>query len=137
MNLQFDPVSSQFNFLRSLGSSLLAGSEELISWQIDSTQAFVTRSSQQLKATLSGMAAAQKAENPQDAWQSLMHNTLEMTRDTLLASTDYQMESMRLLQKHGTESQKALAEAVHEQFAKIGADGQSEPSRSPKRRLAA
>lgn len=137
MTLQFDPVSSQFNFLRSLGSTLLAGSEELISWQIDSTQAFVTRSSLQLKATLSGMAAAQDSENPQDGWQSLMHSTLEMTRDTLQANMDYQMETIRLLQKHGGESQKALTEALHEQFAKIGADGQSEPSRNPKRRLAA
>ena len=137
MNLQFDPFSSNISLLRSLGSTLLAGSEELISWQIDSTQAFVTRSSQQLKATLSGIAAAQEAENLQDGLQSLVHDTLKMTRDTLAASTDYQMETMRLLQKHGGESQKVMAEALDEQFTKIGANTPGEQIRSPKRRLAA
>jgi len=137
MNLLLTPLASNGDIMRNLGYTILSGSKDLISCQIDSTDAFVTRSSQLLKATLSGLAIAQEPERLPEAIQSIMQNTLEMTRDTLVATTDYQIETMRLLQKHGAESQKLFAESLEHQFHKLETAMPSEQHPVQKRRQAA
>lgn len=137
MNLQFDPLSRNSELLRSLSATTLAGSEELVSWQIDSIQAFIIRSSQQFKAGLSDIAAVYEPATWQEGLQNLMLDTLKMSRDTLLAGTDYQMESMRLLQKRAAEVQEALVAALNEQPGNFDEVIASDKNKDAKRRLAA
>lgn len=137
MNLQFDPLSRNAELLRSLSATVLSGSEELISWQFDSTQAFITRSSQQIKANLSDIAATQEPATWQEGLQNLVLDTLKMSRDSLLAGTDYQMESLRLLQKHAAEVQEALVAALNEQLDNFDEVIPSDKNKDAKRRLAA
>lgn len=126
MNLQFDPLSRNINLFRNLSSTLLSGSEELMSWQIDSAQSFLTRGSQQLKAALADAGSAQEPAHWPETVQSGMRNAIRMTRDCLVATTDYQMEAMRLLQEQGAETQKLITAALNEQLVNIDVVGSRE-----------
>lgn len=137
MTPQFAPFTSNINLFRNLSSALLTGSAEFLSWQIDSTQAFITRSSQQLKAALSDLGSVQEPEQWPETMQNGLLKALKLSQDFLLASTEYQMESLRLLQAQSTETQKAIAEALNEQFAMVDASVQGDKSQPHKRRLVA
>lgn len=132
MNLQFDPLSRNINLFRNLSSTLLSGSEELMSWQIDSAQSFLTRGSQQLKAALADAGSAQEPAHWPETVQSGMRNAIRMTRDCLVATTDYQMEAMRLLHEQGAETQKLITAALNEQLVNIDVVGSREKRSSGK-----
>ncbi|MBS1158505.1 MAG: hypothetical protein H6R15_924 [Proteobacteria bacterium] len=137
MTTQFDPISSNINFFRNLSRSLLDSSEEFLSWQIDSAQAFITRNSKQLKSAL---AEASDLSEPEQ-WPATMQNTLlnafKLSQDYLLASTEYQLESMRQLQEQSVETQKTIAAALTEQFALGETLVTADQGQAQKRRLAA
>lgn len=119
MAIQSDPFSRNLDLFRSLTNSFLSGSETYCSWQLDSTQAAITRGSQQLRGIWSELSAAQAPENWSEALHNAMRNAIKMNRDLLITSTDYQMESMRLLQEIGAELQQVVTEAVNEQLVNI------------------
>lgn len=137
MNLKSDFLSRSIELLRSQNTSLLSGSEELLSWQIDSSQAFITRSSQQLRTILSDIAKALEPATCQEGLQNLLLDTLKMSHDTLLASTDYQMESTRLLQKQANEAQETLAALMNGQLSHFGEVIPAYKNQETKHRLAA
>lgn len=120
MNLQSDPLSRNINLFRNLGKALLSGSGEFMSWQIDSTQAFITRSSQELRTVWSDMGSAPESAQWPEMLQNGMHKAIKLNRDYLAASTDHQRESMRLLQEQLGEVQEILVESFSEQIAASG-----------------
>lgn len=117
MNLQSNLLFRNINLFHNLGNALLSGSGEFMSWQIDSTQAFITRSSQQLRTVWSDMSAAQAPAQWPEMLQNGMHKAIKLNHDYVVASTDYQMESMRLLQEQLGEVQEILVESFSEQIA--------------------
>jgi len=119
MILQTDPFSRTFELFRDLGTSLLSGSEEMASWQFDSLQESMTRNTQQLRTAMSEASAAQEPAQWPETIQHGMRNTIKMSRDYLIATTDYQMMSLRLLQNLGTEVQQIITEAMNEQLVMI------------------
>lgn len=130
MSIQFDPFSRSIDLFRNLSSCLLSGSETYSSWQIDSMQAAITRGSQQLRTAWSDIGAAQEPEKWSDAMQSGLRNAIKMNRDYLIATTDYQMETMRLLQEMGAEIQQLVTEALNEQLVTIDVVGAREKRRN-------
>lgn len=76
-----------------------------------------------------------------DAVQSGMRNAITMTRDNLLAASDYQLETLRLLQRQGNELQKVITDLLDEHLADTGKSGSLEErtgrvGRFPPRRVA-
>lgn len=119
MNEQFDQFSHSIDFFRNLGAVTLSGSQELIAWQLDSAQALIALGSQQLRTVLSDASAAQEPEQWSAAVPTGLRNAIQMTRDCLLAASDYQMNGLHLLQKQAAEAHQLLSESFSEQLPKI------------------
>lgn len=123
MAIQSDPLSRNIDLIRNLSDSILSGSEVFAAWQFDSLQALVTRSSQQLRTAWADAGAAQEPAKWSETLQNGMRNAIKLNRDYLIASTDYQMETMRLLQDMSTEMQQLITEAMNEQLVNIDVIG--------------
>ena len=117
MNQQFDFFSRSVNLFRDLSTALLSSSEEIISLQLDSAQACVTRGSDQLRTACSDLNAMQQPNLSSDAVQSGMCNAIAMARDNVLATSDYQLEALSLLQHQGSKLQKVIADLFNEHLA--------------------
>ncbi len=117
MTPQFDPFSRHIDMSRNLFEQTLSGMEQLLALGIDHTQDFVGRSSQQLRSSLTDPAVIVEAAQWPAAMQQGIHVAINLARDTTLAVTDYQIDTLRLLQNQTAEMQKTLATAITEQFA--------------------
>lgn len=139
MNQQFDFFSRSVNLFRDLSTALLSSSEEIISLQLDSAQACVTRGSDQLRTACSDLNAMQQPDLSSDAVQSGMCNAIAMARDNVLATSDYQLEALSLMQHQGSKLQKVIADLFNEHLAgaksagALGARTDKVESLSPKR----
>lgn len=71
-----------------------------------------------------------------DAVQSGMRNAITMTRDNLLAASDYQLETLRLLQRQGNELQKVIADLLDEHQSGSLEERTARVGRFPPRRVA-
>jgi hypothetical protein len=117
MHTQFNPLSPSIEFLRNLSATTLAGSEEVIFWQIDHAQQFIGRSTKQLRASLSKVATVEKPENWPAVVESGVRSALETSRELAISAADFNLETYNFLQKQTIDAQKALAETWSEQFA--------------------
>ena len=140
MATQSDFLARNFELTRNLSGSFLAGFEDFASWQFDTIQASITRSSQQLRSIWSDLGAAQEPANWSEMVQSGMRNAIKMNRDYLIATTDYQMETLRLIQEMSAEMQQAITEAMNEQLVTIdivGSRGKRKATALASQKLAA
>lgn len=139
MNQQFDFFSRSVNLFRDLSTALLSSSEEIISLQLDSAQACVTRGSDQLRTACSDLNAMQQPDLSSDAVQSGMCNAIAMARDNVLATSDFQLEALSLMQHQGSKLQKVITDLFNEHLADaksagaLGARTGKVESLSPKR----
>ena len=117
MNQQFDFFSQSVNLFRNFSTALLSSSEEIIALQLDSAQASVTRGSDHLKAAYSDLNAMQQPNLSSDAVQLGMCNAIAMARDNVLATSDYQLEALSLMQHQESKLQKAVADSLKEHLA--------------------
>lgn len=117
MSPQVFPFSHHTDISRKLLEQSLAGMEQFFTLCIDHTQNSVSRSSQQLRASLADPAAIIETSQWPDVIQESIHGAINLARDTTLAATDYQIDALRLLHKQAAEVQKSLAAAIAEQFA--------------------
>lgn len=117
MSQQFDFISRSVDLFRNLSTAMLSGSEELISTQLDSAQAYISRGSQQLMDALSGAAAGQDAESRSEAMQAGMRSAMEMGRDAVLETSELQVETLRLLHQQAAETQRILRDSLAEPSA--------------------
>jgi len=141
MNQPLDFFSRSVNLFRNMSTAMLSSSEEMISLQLDSAQACVARGSEQFRTACSDVNAMQTPNLSTDAVQSGMRNAITMTRDNLLAASDYQLETLRLLQRQGNELQKVITDLLDEHLADTGKSGSLEErtgrvGRFPPRRVA-
>lgn len=111
MDHQYNTISRSLDVFRHLNSLAIAGSEEFFTWQLDQAQALVTRRTKQLKASWSEAKAADNLQWP-EALQSGMRNAMEMAQECVAAATDYQMETLKLMQKQATQAQKVITESL-------------------------
>ncbi|MDP2880569.1 MAG: hypothetical protein Q8N89_03195 [Azonexus sp.] len=119
MILNTDPFSRASELFRDLSTSLLSGSESMASWQFDHLQEAMERNTQQLRSTMSEACTAQEPAQWPETIQHGMRNAVKTSRDYLIATTDYQMESLRMLQNLSTEMQQIITEAMNEQLVNI------------------
>lgn len=120
MNQHFDFISQSVNLFREVSTALLSGSEQMISLQLDGAQSCVARGSDHWRLVCSGLNAMQGPGPSADMVQSGMRNAIAMTRDNVLAASDYQLAALHLLRRQGTELQKAIAESFNQHLANIG-----------------
>jgi hypothetical protein len=117
MNQQFDFFSQSVNLFRNFSTALLSSSEELIALQLDSAQASITRGSDHLRAACSDLNAMQQPLLSSDAVRLGMCNAIRMVRDNVLATSDYQLEALNLMQHQGSKLQKVVADSLKEHLA--------------------
>lgn len=137
MPTEFDSYSRNVQLFRDLSSPLLAGSEKLMGLQLDTAQALIFNGSQQLKTSLSEIAATREPAQWPETVRICLQRALNLTQDFLHATTAYQMESLRLLHEQGAATQKIIANALSEQFVIAGATTLSHKSQTRKHRPAA
>lgn len=119
MAIQSDALSRNLDFFRDLGTTFLSSTKDIAAWQLESMHASITRSGQQLRAVWSDTCSVQEPTKWPDTVQSGIRNAIKINRDSLIATTDYQMETMRLLQDMGNEMRQILTQAMNEQLVNI------------------
>lgn len=113
---QDNPFARNISLSKSLLEQSLSGMEQLMALGLDHAQEFVGRGSQQLKSALCDPIIVEEPAQWPDALQQSMHVGINLFRDTAQAVTDYQVDSLRLLQNQASEAQKSIAAAIYEQF---------------------
>ena len=117
MNQKIDGFTQAADSIRHICTFTLAGSEELLSLQLECAEEIFNRNNKQLRAALEQIDAMQEPAQ----WPDAMHKGFEeanaMIRDALVSTIDYQMKSFKLTQKIANDMQKVLSEAISEQVA--------------------
>ena len=133
MNQQFDPLFQSIDLSTKLRALALSNFEELMSLDFDHAQEFIERGSQQLRNACADHGISREASELPDAIQSGMHVFIDLTRDTMLAVTDYQVAKLRLAQNQASELQKEISDVFTQQLALIQptGTGESRNSKSP------
>lgn len=119
MKQQFDLYFEGIELSRKLSIQALGGFEKLVARNLDLTEAFIGRGSQLLKAASSGKNIGQEPAQWAEAFQNGLRDSIELTRDAVLAAADYQTESMHLLQDQAAEMQKLISATFSEQLGAI------------------
>ena len=117
MTQQLDSFFLGIELSRKLGTQALTGFEKIVALNLDHTQEFIGRSSKQLKAAYTERNIGQEPAQWAEAFQDGLRSSIELTRDAMLAATDYQSESLRLLQDMAAELQKLVSTSLNEQLA--------------------
>lgn len=119
MNQQLNPFSQGFDLSRKLWNQALSGFEELVSLEFDHAQEFLGHSTKQLKAVMSEPGQVDELSQLPDAVQQGAHGIINLARDTAIAVTDYQIDTLRVLQNQSSEMQKTISAAFAEQVSWI------------------
>lgn len=121
MKQQLDSFFQGIELSRKLGTQALTGFEKIVALHLDHTQDLIGRTSKQLKAACSERSIGQDPAQWAEAFQDGLRSTIEMTRDAVLAATDYRSESLRLLQDQAAELQKLISTSLNEQLGVVKA----------------
>ncbi|MBI2276969.1 MAG: phasin family protein [Dechloromonas sp.] len=116
MTQQLDSYFQGIELSRKLGTQALTGFEKFASLSLDHTEDLIGRTSKQLKAACSERSIGQDPAQWAEAFQEGMRISIESMRDAVLAATDYQSESLRLLQDQAAELQKLVSSSLTEQL---------------------
>lgn len=116
MTQQLDSFFLGIELSRKLGTQALTGFEKFVTLHLDHTQEFIGRTSKQLKAVCAERSVGDDPAQWAVAFQDGLRSSIEMTRDAMIAATDYQTESLRLLQDQAAELQKLVSSSLNEQL---------------------
>jgi len=133
MNQQLAPLFQGIDLSSKLRALALSNFEELMALEFDHTQGLVERGTQQLRDACSDRGISREASELPEAIQSGMHVFIDLTRDTMLAVTDYQVAKFRLVQNQASEVQKEISAAFKHQLTLIETSGAADNriSKSP------
>ncbi|UCV24055.1 hypothetical protein [Ferribacterium limneticum] len=123
MNQQLAPLFQSIDLSSKLSALALSNFEELMALDFDHTQGLVERGTQQLRDACSDQGISREASELPEAIQSGMHVFIDLTRDTMLAVTDYQVAKFRLVQNQASEVQKEISAAFKQQLTLIQTSG--------------
>jgi len=119
MNQQLAPLFQGIDLSSKLHALALSNFEELMSLVFDHAQEFIERGSQQLRDACSDRGIAQETSDLPEAIQSGMQVFIDLTRDAMLAVTDYQVAKLRLAQNQASEAQKEISAVFKQHLALI------------------
>ena len=125
MNQQLAPLFQSSNLSSKLSALALSNFEELMALEFDHAQEFIERGTKQLRNTCSDGVIPREASELPEAIQSGMHVFIDLTRDTMLAVTDYQVAKIRLMQDQAIEVQKEISAVFKHQLTLIQTTGSS------------
>jgi hypothetical protein len=123
MNQQLAPLFQGLDLSTKLRALALANFEELMSLEFDHAQDFLGRGTQQLRDACTDCGVSREASELPEAFQSTMHSFIDLTRDTMIAITDYQVAKLRLAQNQASEAQKEISAAFKQHLALIQPTG--------------
>jgi len=126
MNQHLDPLFQGINLSSKLHTLALSNFEELMSLEFDHAQEFIARGSKQLRDACTERRISQETAELPEAIQSGMQVFIDLTRNSMLAVTDYQVAKLRLVQNQATEVQKEISAAFTQQLALIQPTGAGE-----------
>lgn len=126
MKQQFDLYFESIELSRKLSTQILGGFEKLVSRNLDLTEDFIGRTSQLVKTACAEKSIGQEPAQWAEAFQNGLRDSIELTRDAVLAATDYQTESMHLMQDQAAEIQKLISATFSEQLGTIKATAAGE-----------
>lgn len=119
MTKQFDHFFDGIELTRKWSTLALANFEQMAALHFDQFEAFFDRGSEQLKAALAGFGSVQEPVQWSELMLTSMRKANDSARDMILAASNYQIESLRVLQEQAEEAQKLLAASLAQQFAHI------------------
>lgn len=119
MTKQFDHFFDGIDLTRKWSALALANFEQTASLQLDQFEALVDRSSEQLKAAFAAFDSVQEPVQWSEIMQTSMQKANDSARDAILAVSNFQVESLRVLQEQAEEAQKLLTASLAQQFAHI------------------
>src|SRR5664279_6396554 len=99
MNQQLAPLFQSIDLSSKLRASALSNFEELMTLEFDHAQEFIERGTKQLRDACSDRGISGEASELPEAIQSGIHVFIDLTRDIMLAVTDYQVAKFRLMQE--------------------------------------
>jgi hypothetical protein len=117
MNQDNDSFTHVADQARKLCSATLAGSGELICFQLDCTEEFFNRNITQLRSMLDQASKLQAPEQWPGAVLKGIEAANALVRDTFVVAMDYQTKSFRMLQKIAIDTQELVYDAVSGQAA--------------------
>jgi hypothetical protein len=123
MNQQLAPLFQSIELSSKLRDLALSNFEELMTLEFDRAQELVERGTQQLRDACSDRGISREASELPEAIQSGMQVFINLTRDTMLAVTDYQVAKYRLMQNQGIEVQKEISAVFKHQLTLIQTTG--------------
>jgi hypothetical protein len=123
MTQDFDFMTRSTELFRKVSCAMLAGSEQLVVANLDSVQALVSRSSQQLRAVI---ADARSIETPKQA--SAVERAgvcipLELTREVMLSTAACQVACVHRLQQQAAEAHQLFNDAFDTPMAALQETG--------------
>jgi len=116
---QLDHSFDGIDLTRKWSTLALANFEQVASLHFDQFEAFFDRSSEQLKAAFADFGSVQEPVQWSEIVLTSTRKANDAIRDAILAASNYQIESLRLLQEQAEEAQKLMAASMAQQFAHI------------------
>lgn len=119
MNQQLAPLFQSIELSNKLRTLALANFEELMTLELDHAQELVEQSTKQLRDACSDRGISRQASELPEAIQSGMQVFMDLTRDTMLAVTDYQVAKFRLVESQAIEVQKEISAVFKQELTQI------------------
>jgi hypothetical protein len=127
---QFESMSQSMGMIRSLGALTIIGTEKFIKRQAELTEAMVVRYNQQMKKAYADVGSAQSPQEWSQAVQKGLSNAVEAARECMLATSELQTESLRLMQEQAAEVQKAMLNGLNDVASPSGTSSREKSTKA-------
>jgi hypothetical protein len=128
MNQQLAPLFQSIDLSSKLRAQALSNFAELMTLELDHAQELVERGAQQLRDACTDGGISREASELPEAIQSGMHVFIDLTRDVMLAITDFQVTKFRLMQDQAIDAQKEISAVFKHQLTLIQTTGTGDSS---------
>jgi hypothetical protein len=105
-------LSTNFGIFRNLGTLTVAGYQEVMAKQLESSEVLFSRNCQKLKAGLAQTASVTTPDEWLQAMRSIAQSTIESASDDMRTALDCQRETNRVIEKQAAEAQQAVSELL-------------------------
>lgn len=121
MTTQFAQYFDGIGLTRKWSTLALANFEQMASLHINQFEELVDRGSEQLKTAFAEFDSVQEPGQWSDIMLTSVRKASDGARDVILATSNYQIEALRVLQEQASEARKLVAASLNQQFAHIEA----------------
>lgn len=106
-------ISRGANIFRELNTMALAETEELLKRQRDLTEALIASTSREVTKAYESVGVVKTPQDWSEAMKTNLRTLVEMTRDCMAATADYNAANLIRMQKQAIEVQKLFAGSLN------------------------